>query len=274
MSLPAFTLSVAPDIEATIQSKLTALGTDHDVCILFAIESGSRASVFPSSDNDCDVRFVHAYKPDWYLKIEPGRDVIELPIEGDLDINGWDIRKAPGLLTMPNPVMLEWLSSTIRYCWNDAACDRPIRFAEKTTFGESCLHHYRKLAVKQWDKHVGHNPDVSLKKYFYILRSALAISWIRQNPSVQPPMKLQALVAGQSLHSELVMHIERLLVLKSAAKEIVHGARIPMIDAFIHDQIVWAEVVAKQDGLPDLKTEDNVLLRQIGKGGILEGGAA
>ncbi len=274
MSLPAFIPSVAPDIEAVIQSKLTALEADHDVRILFAIESGSRAWGFPSPDSDYDVRFIYARQPDWYLSIEPGRDVIELPIEGDWDINGWDIRKALGLLIKPNPVMLEWLSSPIRYRWNDAVCDRLIRFADKTTFGESCLHHYRNLAVKQWDKHVGDNPDVSLKKYFYILRPALAISWIRQNPSVQPPMNLQALVEGQSLDAELVDHIERLLVLKSAAKEIGRGARIPMIDAFIHDQIAWFEVVAKRDDRPDLMTEGDKLFRLIVSSESFEGDAA
>ncbi|MBW4707240.1 nucleotidyltransferase domain-containing protein [Roseobacter sp. YSTF-M11] len=273
MSLPAFTPSVAPDIEAVIQSKLTALEADHDVRILFAIESGSRAWGFPSPDSDFDVRFVYTHQPDWYLSIEPGRDVIELPIEGDWDINGWDIRKALGLLIKPNPVMLEWLSSPIRYRWNDAVCDRLIRFADKTTFGESCVHHYRNLAVKQWDSHVGDNSDVSLKKYFYILRPALAISWIRQNPSVQPPMNLQALVDGQFLDQELVAHIDRLLVLKSAAKEIGRGARIPMIDAFIYDQIAWAEVVAKRDDRPDLMTEGDEMLRSIVSGESFEGSA-
>lgn len=263
MSLPAFIPSVAPEIEAVIQSKLTALERDHDVRILFAIESGSRAWGFPSPDSDYDVRFIYAHQPDWYLSIEPGRDVIELPIEGDWDINGWDIRKALGLLIKPNPVMLEWLSSPIRYHWNDAVCDRLIRFADKTTFGEACLHHYRNLAVKQWGKHVGRNSAVPLKKYFYILRPALAISWIRQNPSVQPPMNLQALVEGQSLNPELVRNIERLLALKSATKEIGRGARIPMIDAFIHDQIAWAEVVVKMDERPDLMAEGDALLRQI-----------
>ena len=268
MSLPVFVPKVAPDIEAIIQSKLTALEADHGVRILFAIESGSRAWGFPSPDSDYDVRFIYARRPDWYLSIEPGRDVIELPIEGDWDINGWDIRKALGLLIKPNPVMLEWLSSPIRYRWNDAVCDRLIQFADKTTFGESCLHHYRNLAVKQWGKHVGDNPDVSLKKYFYILRPALAISWIRQNPSVQPPMNLQALVEGLSLPFDLIAQIEQLLILKSAAKEIGRGTRIPMIDAFILDQIAWAEVVAKQEERPDLMAEGDTLLRLILKGDL------
>lgn len=263
MSLPAFAPSIAPDVEAIIQSKLAALEADHDVRILFAIESGSRAWGFPSPDSDYDVRFVYAQRPDWYLSVEPGRDVIELPVEGDWDINGWDIRKALGLLIKPNPVLLEWLSSPIRYRWDATVCARLIRFAGKTTFGEACLHHYRNLAVKQWDKHVGDSAEVSLKKYFYILRPALAMSWIRQNPTVQPPMNLQALVEGQELDAELVDHIEQLLVLKSAAKEIGRGARTPLIDAFIQDQIAWAKVVAKQDHRPALMAEGDALFRAI-----------
>ena len=52
---------------------------DHNVSILFAIESGSRAWGFPSPDiGDYDVRFVYAHAPDWYLSLRPGRDVIEL----------------------------------------------------------------------------------------------------------------------------------------------------------------------------------------------------
>lgn len=266
MTLADFVPSISSEIETVIQSKLSALETEYDVRILFAIESGSRAWGFPSPDSDYDVRFIYAHQPDWYLSIEPGRDVIELPIEGDWDINGWDIRKALGLLIKPNPVMLEWLSSPIRYRWNTSLCERLTRFADKTTFGESCLHHYRNLAVKQWDKHVGDNVDVSLKKYFYILRPALAISWIKQNPMVQPPMNLQALVEGQSLENELINKIEELLVLKSAAKEIGRGKRIPLIDSFIQEQISWATVIAKKEDRPDLMAEGDLLFRDIVKG--------
>ena len=263
MTLAEFVPSIAEDIEQTIQSKLTALETDYDVRVLFAIESGSRAWGFPSPDSDYDVRFVYAQQPDWYLSIEPGRDVIELPIEGDWDINGWDIRKALGLLIKPNPVMLEWLSSPIRYRWNDEVCQRLIAFSEKTAFGESCLHHYRNLAQKQWDKHVGDNPDVALKKYFYILRPALAICWIRQNTDVQPPMNLQALVGGLDIGSDLTAEIARLLELKAVAKEVGRGDRIAEVDTFIHEQIEWATVVARKEERPELLAEGDRLLRDI-----------
>lgn len=268
MTFPSFVASIAPDIEAIIQSKLTALEAKYDVQILFAIESGSRAWGFPSPDSDYDVRFIYAHQPDWYLSIEPKRDVIELPIDGDWDINGWDIRKALGLLIKPNPVMLEWLSSPIQYRWNEVVCERLKTFAAKTTYGESCLHHYRNLATKQWDKHVRDNTDVNLKKYFYILRPALAISWIKHVPNTPPPMNLHELVAGQNLSSGLIGHIETLLDLKSKAKEIGCGQRIAMIDDFIQEQMQWATVVAKLDNRPDLMDEGDDIFRKVIKGDL------
>ena len=110
-----FNNSVSPEMQETILVELKTLEAKECVQILFAIESGSRAWGFPSPDSDYDVRFVYARPADWYLSITPGRDVIELPIEELLDINGWDIRKALGLLLKPNPVLLEWLSSPLRY---------------------------------------------------------------------------------------------------------------------------------------------------------------
>jgi len=122
MILPPFEPSIGDEMRADIVDRLAAVESDFGVRILFAIESGSRAWGFPSPDSDYDVRFVYAHPTDWYLSLTPGRDVIELPIADDLDIGGWDLRKALKLLLRPNPVLLEWLSSPIRYRWDEAAC--------------------------------------------------------------------------------------------------------------------------------------------------------
>lgn len=81
---------IAADIRALIDDRLDTIEQTSKVRILFAIESGSRAWGFPSPDSDYDVRFVYVHEADWYLSIDTKRDVIELPIEGDLDINGWE----------------------------------------------------------------------------------------------------------------------------------------------------------------------------------------
>ena len=48
-----------------------------------------------------------ASKRDWYLSVEDRRDVIEQPIADDLDVSGWELRKALRLLRKSNPPLLE-----------------------------------------------------------------------------------------------------------------------------------------------------------------------
>jgi uncharacterized protein len=43
-----------------IQAKLTEIQASHNVVILYACESGSRAWGFPSEDSDYDVRFLRS----------------------------------------------------------------------------------------------------------------------------------------------------------------------------------------------------------------------
>ena len=75
----------------TILSKLDEIENRENVRILLAVESGSRAWGFASPDCDYDVRFIYVRPKEDYLRLEKTKDVIELPIEGELDINGWDL---------------------------------------------------------------------------------------------------------------------------------------------------------------------------------------
>ena len=63
-----------------IREKLAEIEKDEGIRILHAVESGSRAWGFPSPDSDYDVRFIYVRAPEFYLKLEKTRDVIELPI--------------------------------------------------------------------------------------------------------------------------------------------------------------------------------------------------
>ena len=102
---------------AAINQALDHVEADDDVAILLAVESASRAWGFPSSDSDYDVRFVYVRPPDWYLSIdlEARRDVIEYPLKDNIDLSGWDLRKALRLFRKSNPPLLEWLQCPIVY---------------------------------------------------------------------------------------------------------------------------------------------------------------
>ena len=63
-----------------ILQKIAEIEKEENIRILHAVESGSRAWGFPSPDSDYDVRFIYVRPPEFYLKLEKTRDVIELPI--------------------------------------------------------------------------------------------------------------------------------------------------------------------------------------------------
>ena len=92
---------IAEHARAEIEQRLAALEAEHGIRILYACESGSRAWGFASPDSDYDVRFIYAQPLAWYLQVSPQRDVIELPISAELDISGWELRKALGTARHP-----------------------------------------------------------------------------------------------------------------------------------------------------------------------------
>lgn len=249
-----------------ILGDLDRIMRDERVRILFAVESGSRAWGFPSPDSDYDARFVYVREADWYLSLQPGRDVIELPIDGDFDVNGWDIRKALLLLLKPNPVLLEWLSSPIRYRWNDEACATLRAFAERTAYARACLHHYLSLSRRLWNEFVEGREDVNLKKYLYILRPAMCIAWIRERPGEMPPMNLPDLMDGIELDDPFRKEVADLLVRKAETSEVGNGPRIAALDQIIAREWAWAntqDMRVRPD--PGLRAEAEAMFRAFVK---------
>lgn len=75
-----------------IQEQLRRIEEAENIKILLSVESGSRAWGFASPDSDYDVRFIYIRRLEDYLRLDTNRDVIELPIDDVLDINGCLIR--------------------------------------------------------------------------------------------------------------------------------------------------------------------------------------
>ena len=88
-----------------VPQKLRELEKEHQVEILLAVESGSRAWGFASPDSDYDVRFIYVRPKNEYLRLDRKRDVIELPINDLLDISGWELDKTLHLLHRSNPTL-------------------------------------------------------------------------------------------------------------------------------------------------------------------------
>lgn len=232
---------IDPAIRCEIETRLDAVEATHDVRLLMAIESGSRAWGFPSPDSDYDVRFVYVRPRDWYLSLVPGRDVIEHAIVDEIDLNGWDVRKALGLLLKSNAVVSEWMLSPIRYRADDPFVSKLAALADALIEPRALAHHYGNLgrhASNRWlDRSSG---DVPVKKYFYALRPALAVRALRLDPTVRPPMNLQALIEVCDLPAPLVARIADLVEAKARTNEMSNGTRVPEVEALIAEELARA----------------------------------
>lgn len=256
---------IPEEMQRQIAERLGAIEAEEYVRILFAVESGSRAWGFPSPDSDFDVRFVYAHPRDWYLSIDSRRDVIERPIEGELDIGGWDLRKALQLAIKPNPVLLEWLRSPILYRADAPAMAQLRALAEKAAFRRPSTHHYLHLADSQYRKYVAEKDAVRLKKYFYVLRPVLALRWLRRHPGEPVPMDFASLREAAGLAAGIEAFLDEMLARKAETRELGDGPRIPELDALVEAET--ADARNRLEGLDEppanLLDEANTLFRVL-----------
>ena len=216
-----------------IIQKLKEIEQNENIRILHAVESGSRAWGFPSPDSDYDVRFIYIRSPEFYLKLEKTRDVIELPINDMLDINGWDLNKALRLLHSSNPTLFEWMSSPVIYHQTEFI-DQLQPIMDQYFSCKSGLYHYLSMAERNCKEFLL-GDMVKIKKYFYVLRPILACKWILQT-SLKPPILFSEL-ADAELDESLKPAVNRLLDLKMNAPEVKEIPCVLEINDYINRTI-------------------------------------
>lgn len=221
-------------MQQAIQHALQRLENADEVRVLYAVESGSRAWGFASRDSDWDVRFIYIRRPAWYLSVQCRRDVLEYPLDGGLDVSGWDLKKALGLFAKSNPPLLEWLRSPIVYREAFSVAQRLHSLSSQYFSSRSCMHHYLHMAEGNYREYLQGDP-VRVKKYFYVLRPVLACRWIAAHGTM-PPMEFAALVDDQ-LPSDLQAIVHALLERKRAGDELAAGPRIPEINQFLDSEM-------------------------------------
>lgn len=226
-------------VRRRIVQSLAEIEAEHDVTVLFACESGSRGWGFASPDSDYDVRFLYVHRLPWYLHVEAQRDVIELPISDELDISGWELRKALRLLRRANPVLLEWLASPVIYRRDERVSAQLAALAATWFSPLRGRHHYLAMARKNFRGYL-QGEAVRLKKYLYVLRPLLAVLWIDRGLG-KPPMRFADLVAGIIEDAGLLAEINQLLAIKMRSGEAEYSPRWPCIHAFIERELAGAE---------------------------------
>ena len=251
---------VTNEIKTEIDQALQRVENEEGVKILLAVESGSRAWGFPSRNSDYDIRFFYVHPPRWYLSIQKKRDILERPIENDLDISGWDLQKTLKLLHRSNPPLLEQLRSPIVYREDTEALARLRNLAETFYSPRACMHHYLNMAEQNVRDHLK-GESVHRKKYFYILRPLLACEWIASNNN-PVPMEFSRLLAAAQLDQKVAAAIEVLLAAKLEGREGENTEHIPVLDTYIRERLETIRITRDfGDGCGDVRELDIAFLQ-------------
>ena len=130
---------------------------------------------------------IYARPEDWYLAVdlEEKRDVLEYGITDDIDLNGWDVRKALRLFWRSNPAFVEWIQSPIQHMVSGGFAEAARRLLPSIYSPESGNNHYRSMAKTNYQGYLRADV-VPLKKYFYVLHPLLSVRWIEKYGSPHP----------------------------------------------------------------------------------------
>jgi predicted nucleotidyltransferase len=228
----AIPASLDPAVVADIDRRLDGVMTAHGVGIPLAIESGSRAWGFPSPDSDYDARFLFVRPVEDYLRLTPLRDVVETPLDAIFDVNGWDVRKALGLLVRGNASVTEWLRSPIVYGGDPDFRDGMLDLAGRILDRERVIDHYLHIGLRHASA-----TDGKLKRFFYALRPAATLRWLRVHPHRNvAPMDLPSLIAESDAAPDVSDAVAELIALKAVTRELGAGEPPEVLRRFIDDE--------------------------------------
>ncbi len=192
------------NIREEIMKKLKDTEIEHNVKIIFAIESGSRGWGFESPDSDYDCRFVYVREKNSYITVEEKKDFIEYDVDKIFDINGWDLQKFIKHIMKSNANLLEWLSSNVIYMKNEE-CTQLLQELGSDFFNPvSVSYHYLSMAKKKYDNIL--NDECKIKTYFYVLRALACVRYIyeyNQMPYMEYFNNLEKISVGNNIKGEV-----------------------------------------------------------------------
>lgn len=220
-------------IRSVICEALVDIERDRNVHILFAVEAGSRAYGFECDCSDYDVRFVYTHPRDWYLRLHPGRDVIETRMpRANAEFCGWDIRKALVLLVKSNPQLLEWFASPIVY--RDEQAMTLLDAAARAYYSaRAAYYHYRSMTLVTRHRYVTAADTTPTKRYIHLARTTMAMMLAVAHPTEPPPISMTRMLASAALPSDVRVEIERLINERNKGNRDSGTEPIPVLDEFI-----------------------------------------
>jgi len=245
-----------------IKNYLQEIEKEKDIKILLACETGSRAWGFPSPDSDYDIRMIYVHKKEWYLSLTEPRDTIERMYENnDIDITGWDLRKALRLLGKSNASFLERIQSTTLYKYDEDFLSEIKGISQNYYSKIATMYHYLNMANKCY-REVTEEKTYRLKKLFYALRAATTCKWILNREEI-PPIVFLEMMEGLEIEASIKERIKELIKLKSEINESYLHKGEEEIFTFIKNNISIAKENSQKLPSAKGKLEDlNVFFRK------------
>lgn len=138
-------------------------------------------------------------------------------LPGDLDLSGWDLRKALGLFDASNAALFEHVGSNLVYRDQGGLLSRLRALLPQFCNPIAIGHHYLGLAKKTREIYLG-TASVNVKKLLYVLRPIAALMWIEAR-STMPPTRFDDVLAGVDLEASTRGWLADLQTQKAALRE-------------------------------------------------------
>lgn len=209
---------------------------------------------------------MYVHQPDWYISVESRRETMEQTVTAhDLDLSGWDYKKALNLVRNSHPTLLEWLRSPIVYIEVPEPVQILRDFAIRYFDPAVGMHHYLGWAIRIYRRYL-QGDRLPMKRYLYVLRPLLAAHWIHLHGEA-PPMALTDLVEGVPMAPATRDAIRSLVSRKRSGEELGLAHRDQVLDAFIMQEERYLRPLAAkppQSGMVDYEPLNEAFRRVVG----------
>lgn len=239
----------------SILNRLVEIEEIHDVRIIYACESGSRAYGSETSFSDHDVKFIYYRSLKNYLRLTPKCDVIEELSDDSLELHGWDLKKALDLFLKSNPTLYEMLHSPIVYRENKDIIEELRGLVIKWFSLKRMSFHYLNMANTNTKKILENKLQGTalVKTLFQAARAFLAVSFIVKEKQL-PPIKMADLINQQPIGKQT--YFQEILDAKRDNKFLA-SAVIEHLLNYIQTELEELRHIVKD--LPDQKVDEEPL---------------
>lgn len=223
-----------------IEDVLSELETERNIRIILAVENGSRNWNLNAEDSDYDIRFIYHYPLREYLRLNRPKDNIrQKAINEDgvpLDFVGHDIYKFLALLKNSNPMIIEWLRSSIVYYQGiDSELLSVTRDLAINGFNPKALFmHYRSMGWGNFQKYIVRGRNVTYKRYLYAFRGLFNGIFVYKY-GILPEDDFETVIRRSSfIDIELKkIYLDEIIPAKREARDKVEIDRMTVVDEWL-----------------------------------------